>query len=91
MSRYIAPEVVSIIHYTVDTYTRAMVRLQVFTDNFERDEISVDYPIQGGVHMVALMRYSVSKLIVGHGTMTEMKAAIYNVIGRNSDLWKLSN
>jgi len=91
MSRPLAPEIISIIYVIIETQLRVMVRLKVFTENLERDEIAVDYPVQGGRHMVALMRYSISKLIVGHGTMTEIRQAIHNIIGRNDDMWKLSN
>lgn len=68
-------EVISGAHYS---QCRATVDVSIYDDSGEKKNITIEYPMQGDMHITALMRYKDTKENVSHDIKMPIIEAIDN-------------
>jgi len=60
--------------------SRATVTFEVSNENEEREELTVEYPVQDNRHLTMLLKDKENKVSLDHEQITELSTAIKGVI-----------
>ena len=72
---------------------KAIVAVEVLSPACTIEILEVIYPIQGGIHMMSLMRdlrRRYEREFLPHHEMLQIRDALVKVLGENKNIWQLS-